>query len=132
MTEIPTNAIEVTCYHTWQGEDGIVRTKIKPGSEVTIKEARENSDAVNSFYYGTKFPLLIDARGIKSMSREARNQFSTKGRETGAKAFAIIIDSSLSRVIGNFFMGINKPPVPTRLFENEADAESWLKQIDKN
>ena len=126
---IPSHAIEVTCYHTWQDENGMVRTRIKPGSEVTLKEAKENSDAVNSFYRGKKFPLLIDARGIKSMTRDARNQFSTRGRDSGAMAFAIIIDSSISKVIGNFFMGINKPAVPTRLFDNEEEAEKWLWQI---
>lgn len=131
--KIPANAIEITCYHTWRGEDGIARTKVKPGSEVGIKEARENSRAVNSLSVnGDKFPLLIDARGIKSMSREARNQFSTRGRETQVTSFAIIIDSPLSRVIGNFFMGINKPAVPTRLFENEKAAIKWLLSLNVN
>lgn len=127
--KIPKNAIEVTCFHTWMGEDGIVRTKIKPGSEVSVEHARENSIAVNSLYTGKKFPLLIDSRGIKSMTKDARNHFTTKGRETYTTAFAIVIDSMLSRVIGNFFMGINKPAVPTRLFDNERDAEIWLKKI---
>lgn len=127
--EIPPNAIEVTCFHTWMGEDGIVRTKIKPGSEVSVEYARENSTAVNSLFKGKKFPLLIDSRGIKSMTKEARNQFTTKGRETHTNAFAIIIDSPLSKVIGNFFMGINKPAVPTRLFDDEKEAEMWLKKI---
>ncbi len=131
MTTIPENAIEVTCFHTWKGEDGIVRTKIKPGSEVTVEYARENSAAVNSLFTGKKFPLLIDSRGIKSMTRDARNQFTTKGRETNTLAFAIIIDSPLSRVIGNFFMGINKPAVPTRLFDNEVEAVKWLKPYVK-
>jgi hypothetical protein len=131
MTTIPKHAIEVTCFYTWKGEDGIVRTKIKPGSEVTVEYARENSNAVNSLFTGKKFPLLIDSRGIKSMTREARNQFTTKGRETNTLAFAIVIDSPLSRVIGNFFMGINKPAVPTRLFDDEIEAEKWLKPYVK-
>jgi hypothetical protein len=127
--DISDKAIEVTCFYTWMGDDGIVRTKIKPGSEVTVEYAKENSVAVNSLFNGKKFPLLIDSRGIKSMSKEARNQFTTKGRDTSTTAFAILIDSPLSRVIGNFFMGINKPAVPTRLFDNEMDAEIWLKKI---
>lgn len=127
--KIPKDAIEVTCFFTWMGSDGIARTKIKPGSIVDIEQAKENSAAVSSLYHGKKFPLLIDSRGIQSMSRDARNQFTTRGRETYTTAFAIIIDSPLSRVIGNFFMGINKPAVPTRLFDNERDAEIWLKKI---
>jgi hypothetical protein len=41
-------------------------------------------------------------------------------------AFAILIDSSVSRVVGNFFLGINKPAVPTKLFTNEKEAVKWL------
>ena len=104
--KIPQHAKELTCFHTWKGDDGIVRTKVKSGADVSVESAKENSEAVNALYLGDKFPLMIDSRGIKSMTREARNQFSTKGRETHTKAFAIIIDSSLSKVIGNFFMGI--------------------------
>jgi hypothetical protein len=127
VLSISGNIIEVTCFNTWMGEDGICRTKIKPGSDVTVEFAQENTKAVNSLYFGKKFPLMIDSRGIKSMSRDARNQFSTKGRETYVLAFAIIISSPISRIIGNFFMGINKPAVPTRLFEDEIEAEKWLK-----
>lgn len=126
---VPPNAKELACFYTWKGEDGIVRTKVKPGSDVSVENARENSNAVNALYTDRKFPLLIDSRGIRSMTRDARNQFTTKGRETNTMAFAIIIDSSLSKVIGNFFLGINKPAVPTRLFDNETEAESWLKTL---
>lgn len=128
--QVPKEAIEVSCYYTWMGEDGFARTKVKLGADVTLKEAKENSEAVNSFYKGEKFSLLIDARGIRSMTRDARNQFSLKGRESAVKAFAIIIDSSISKVVGNFFMGINKPIVPARLFTSEKEALNWLKNID--
>jgi len=111
------------------GEDGIARTKVKPGAEIDLEAARQNSIAINSFYTGKKYPLLIDARDVKTMTRDARNQFSTKGRETNTLAFAIMVSSPLSRVIGNFFMGINKPAVPTRLFDNTTDAEKWLRQF---
>lgn len=125
--KVPSNAIEMTCFHTWMGEDNIVRTKIKKGAEVSLQCARENTNLVNSFYKGKKFPLLIDATDIKSISREARNQFSSKNRETYVKAYGIIVSSLISRVIANFFMNINKPTIPTKLFENEQEAEKWLK-----
>jgi len=32
-------------------------------------------------------------------------------------------------VIGNFFIGINKPPLPTRLFDDEPAAVAWLQQF---
>jgi hypothetical protein len=128
--EIPVNCTvyNLTCYWTWMGADGIVRTKVKPQAEVTIKESLENSDAVNSFKTEKKYPLLIDSRNIKSISKEARDHFSIQNRETRINSFAVIIDSPLSRIIGNFFMGLNKPSVPAKLFNNEEDAVVWLKQ----
>jgi hypothetical protein len=129
--KVPAHATEVTCFHCWIREDGIACTKVKKGSEVTVEYARENSNAVNTLLKEKKRPLLIDSRGIKSMTRDARNQFSTKGRETQTLAFGIVIGSQVSKVIGNFFMGINKPAVPTRLFDNEEGAIQWLKQFLK-
>lgn len=126
---IPETAHNLTCYFTWMGEDGIARTKVKKGSEVKLEHAQENSLVVNSFYVDRKFPLLIDARGIKSISRDARNFFTTNGRATNTLAFAIIIDSSVSKVVGNFFLGINKPAVPTKLFSDDKSAVKWLKQF---
>ncbi|WP_341907147.1 hypothetical protein [Fluviicola taffensis] len=126
---IPETAHNLTCYFTWMGEDGIARTKVKPGSEVKLEHAQENSVVVNSFYIDRKYPLLIDARGIRSISRDARNFFTTNGRQTNTLAFAIIIDSSVSRVVGNFFLGINKPAVPTKLFLDEPNAVEWLRKL---
>jgi len=123
---IPATAHELRCYFTWMGDDGIARTKVKKNAEVALEDARENSIVVNSFFVDEKFPLLIDARGIKSISREARSFFTTNGRETNTMAFAILIDSSVSKVVGNFFLGINKPAVPTKLFTNEREATKWL------
>lgn len=125
--EIPSNAIEISHYFTWMGTDGIARTKVKPGSAITITEAKANSIAVNSLP-GAKFPLLVDSRNIRSITKEAREYFSTNGRDTKINSMAVVINSPISRVIGNFFLGINKPPVPTRLFDNPEDAANWLKQ----
>jgi hypothetical protein len=128
--QVPDNCqiYDLTCYWTWMGSDGIGRTKVKPRAEVTITESMENSAAVNRLYTTKKFPLLIDARNIKSISKEARDFFSIQNRSTNINSFAVIIDSPLSRIIGNFFMGLNKPSVPAKLFNNEQDAIMWLKQ----
>ncbi len=123
----PNTATELSVFWTWMGDDGICRTKTKPQAEITLKEAMENSIAVNSFYKNKKFPLLVDARDVKTMAKEARKHFSTNGRETKITCMAIMVRSPLSRVVGNFFMGLNKPIVPARLFDDEQDAVDWLK-----
>ncbi len=122
----PDNAIKITKYWTWMGKDGICRTKTAPMAEIDLTDAIENTNAVSSFYTNKKYPLLIDSREIKSMTRDARKHFSTNGREVRINCFAVLVKSPLSKVIGNFFIGLNKPSVPARLFDNEEDALDWL------
>ncbi len=114
-------------FHTWMGSDGIARTKVKPDAEIFLQDAKENTMVVETFYKGEKFPLLVDIRNIKSISPEAREHFTLKGRESVVKAYAMILSSSLSRVIGNFFMSFHKPAIPVKLFVREEEAIAWLK-----
>jgi len=42
---------------------------------------------------------------------------------------ALLIASPLSRVLGNFYLRINRPETPTRLFSSEEEAGAWLRQV---
>jgi hypothetical protein len=123
----PSNALSLRTFLTWMGDDGICRTVTKPQAEIDLEAAKENTEAVFTFFKDRKFPLLVDARNVKSMTREARQHLSINGRETLITSFAILVKSPLSRVIGNFFMGINRPSIPARVFDSETQAIQWLK-----
>lgn len=127
---LSTDIIEIEKYYSWVGPDGIARTQVKEQAEIQIEHARANTKLIETFFNGDRFPLLVDARKVKSISKEAREHFSIKDRDTVVSAYAILIASPLSRMIGNFFMGINKPEVPVRLFTNENEAIQWLKKFD--
>lgn len=127
---IPQENIDLRCYNTWMGDDGIVRTKVKENSEIVLTDAIENSKAVNSFD-NEIYPLIVDTSMAKSITKEARDYFSMKERESKVIAFAIIINSPLSKIIANFFMGLNKPRVPVQLFNNEEKAIDWCKNFIK-
>lgn len=108
------------------GNDGIVRTKVKQGSEIKLEDAIENSKAVNSFS-AKQYTMIVDTTLAKSITKDARDYFSMNGRVSKVIAFAILIKSPLSKIIANFFMGLNKPRVPVKLFTQEQDAIAWCK-----
>ena len=124
--QIPDERIELRCYWTWMESDGIARTKTKPFSEVVIDDAIANSKVVNSLSQNS-YPLLIDATEVKSITKEARDYFSMNNRDSKVIAFAILIKTPLSRIIANFFIGLNKPRVPIKIFTNEDVAIDWCK-----
>ena len=109
------------------GEDSIVRAAYFPKAEETLTDAKENIAAVAKVSKGQKYPILVDYRKVKSVAREARAYYAGKETAKVVNAVAILIGSLVSRVIANFFLGLNKPKFPVKLFTSEADAIEWLK-----
>jgi hypothetical protein len=107
--------------------EGIVFTQVIAGSDISLTDAKNNTRAVIDLTGGKVSPMLVDTRNIRSISKEARDHFSMRERKGHVNSIAILIHSPLSRIIGNFFMGLNKPSVPTKLFTDQRTAMIWLK-----
>jgi hypothetical protein len=110
----------------WLDDLSIVHSEGLPGSEQTKADAEVNMAAIWELAGQQRRPLMGDLRRIKAMERGARVHYVTAG-PAAHSAVALLVDSPLSRVIGNFFMGLNKPLVPTRLFATEREARDWLR-----
>ncbi|MDH5542463.1 MAG: hypothetical protein OEY64_05820 [Nitrospinota bacterium] len=122
-------AVDVHCRTTriWLGDDGIIRMESHPGAEEALKDAMENIAAGARLMDGKKGVALVDIRNIKSITKNAREYYSGPETAEVTKACAILVGSPLTKVIGNFYMRINKTIFPLRLFSSESSAISWLK-----
>lgn len=110
-------------------EDNILRCKLVPGAEITIDHAKEIVKETLRLCKGKKMPILGDMREAKYISFESRRYLSGNEAEKAAYALAMIANSPVSKVIGNFLIGINKPPYPVRLFTSKEKAIEWLKKF---
>jgi hypothetical protein len=122
------NKIEIRAFTTWLGDDNICYTVVKPNAVISIQDAMQNSASVKEVSEGKVYPLLVDIREINSISKEARDHFTMQGRTPGVTSIGLLVKSPVSRIIGNFFLGLNKSKVPVKLFTDEAKAVSWLRQ----
>lgn len=111
----------------WLGEDGIVRIIHATGAEVTLEDAKETMAAYLKLNKGKRRPLFIDTKTMKSMSRETRKYYAGEEAAKVASAAAIIVGTPVSRVLGNFYLGLSNPHLPSRLFSSEDEALAWLK-----
>jgi len=111
----------------WLDDEGIVRKIFLEGAQETLKDALESGDVIVSLCENRKRPLLVDFSPIRSMDAEARAYYS--GQEVGPAISAVagVTKSRFAKVLGNFFMGFNKPPTPGRLFNTQEEALAWLK-----
>ncbi|HEU4407823.1 MAG TPA: hypothetical protein VFS43_21345 [Polyangiaceae bacterium] len=108
-------------------EHGILHVVGLEGAVHTLADAHENVRAVGAFVGTTPRPTLIDLRDVKYQEREARELYASPEGTGAAMAFAVLVGSSVSRVIGNMFLIASRPPVPTRLFSDKAEALAWLR-----
>jgi len=113
---------------TWI-ENGILYGQFSPNVIIDLEIAKITIEARLNICEGKDYLFLCDMSHVKSVTKEAREYLSTDVGIKGITAGALIIDSTVSRVIGNFFLSINKPKVPAKLFTNKEDAIRWLQQF---
>jgi hypothetical protein len=62
------------------------------------------------------------------MTQECRRHFAGPEHAAVFSRCALIVTSPISKIIGNFFLGANKPLRPTRLFTDVEEGLQWLKK----
>jgi len=120
------NEIVTRTERIWM-EDGIVRCVVLPTPTHTLADAQENSRAFKTVTGGGRALMLLDTRASKGLDREARLYYVRPEAAGEVLALAMLIDSQIGRILGNFFMNVSKPPFALRLFTSEAEAVAWLK-----
>jgi hypothetical protein len=128
--EIPPDrrVVESPCALVWLGDDGIMIILNKDNVEITIADHRLTYIKLRELAAGTRRPVLVDLRPIRSMDKASRDYSASSEHVDLMSAVALLIGSPLSRVIGNFFLGLNRPRFPVRLFSDEEEARQWLRR----
>lgn len=114
---------------TFWKEDGVLWGECFEGAEEGVEDAKEQIVAQRKMIDGRPLPFLMDIRRVRSLSREARAYFAGAESAEVFRATALIVSSPLSRAIGNFFLGLNRAKMPTRLFTSVDEALAWLRSF---
>ncbi len=107
-------------------EDGILYGEME-AIDVTLPIAKKIIKFRSDNFPGDHVHLASMKTGNISITREARDYFSSKEGCVGIKKIALIVNSPLMNMLGNIFIKLSKPVIPTKLFTEQADAIKWLK-----
>lgn len=114
--------------------DNIVKARYAEELEVNIAVAIELIQLRKEVSQNENCLLFIDARNIKSISKEARSYVSSKEGQQNLKATAILTTSNFVKLLSNFLIRIDlkkeSSTMPIKLFTTEKDAIAWLKQYE--
>ena len=130
MIKLHSKKIETAGETIWMDHFGIIHSDVKPVF-LELEHAKEAIKTISVLANGKKTPVVINMKNAIGTSNSARNYYSGEQSAAVISAAAMIISSPLSKILGNFYLGLNKPLFPFKLFTNEEKAIIWLDQYIK-
>jgi hypothetical protein len=125
--ERDSRVIEARATRCWVASDGFVRSQIRPGADFVLQDSIDAMMATRELAASLPSPVLVDARGVRTASRESRLYWAGSDARATLSAMAVLVASPVSRVIASFFIRLVRPGFRVRIFDAEADAVAWLR-----
>ncbi len=103
------------------------------GALDTAATATENAEFQIEYFGSVGKPgvVVIYFDRLLGQDRGARKVYAQRPGTDVALGIVLVGGSLLSRALGAFFMGLQKPRVPIRLFATREDATSWIEELLK-
>jgi hypothetical protein len=109
-------------------ESGILYFVYKKNAAIDLNAAKQIVDERIRFQQQKDYPIFCDIRGIKNIDKAARD-FLAKEGSSYTKGVAVVVDTPMTKIISNFYLGLNKPIAPTKMFTDRQEALNYLQQF---
>jgi hypothetical protein len=110
---------------------GFIHAVMDTGARFELADARESVALTWKLAGERRCGVLVDMRGVQAQTREAREYFVSEEVAAKINAVALLVESPVSRMIGNFFLRLGSHRIPTQIFTEEAAAWAWLGEPDR-
>jgi|APLak6261662433_1056034.scaffolds.fasta_scaffold00042_24 hypothetical protein len=109
----------------------IIKIVFKDEHDFSLSDAKELLEDLKIICNDKPFPILKIPGKYSSIDNDARKFISSTEGMQFSSAEALVTNYLPHRIIGNFYLAVNKPVKPTAFFDDEEKAVNWLKQFNK-
>jgi hypothetical protein len=128
LTDVEIIAKQVVVpYYLYLRADGIVYVRISSEKDETLELVKEMVKKMGEMVNYSQVPILARHEDFALPGKANRDYWAKKESCPYSKAEAFMIGSTGLKLIANFYLKINKPERPTRMFTDEEEAVTWLK-----
>jgi hypothetical protein len=120
--------IKENAYISWIIEGGILYLKVKKTAEFNLQMAKVCVKDLEEYTGHKPYPCLMSVVEIKTITKEARDYFANEG-DSHILANAMVVKAPIMKMISNFYIMVNRPRKPTKMFTDKARALEWLSQF---
>src|SRR3954468_16497382 len=111
--------------------DGLVMITYPDNFSFTLKESIESVNAIGEITNGVPHPILKIPGKYTTVDKDTRNHVAKGDGARFSIAECFILRSLAHKLVGNFYLSVEKPQKPTRFFNSVPEGEIWLKTFIK-
>ncbi len=108
-------------------EDGYLEFKVKKDSVLEPVDLWLSRKQSLEYAPSKKFAVLMEAPDFFQIGSETRRVGASKEYSKDLIAVALCSNNLSLKILGSLYIKINRPPVPTKFFDDRVKAEEWLK-----
>jgi hypothetical protein len=106
--------------------EGIVVTRILAEVQQNLNDAIENISVSAEACAGQRAPIIVDLRRALPLDAETRHYYTGKRLTDFFTSLAILTPAgAFGKMMGNLYLRVANPGIPSRLFDSESDAMHW-------
>ena len=109
-------------------EEHVLVVSAKDGVIIDVPQMWENFNATIELNPAGDYPVIFETLGYVSITTEARELAASKEMAKESCGMAIMMDNIAMRIFANFYMKVNKPLRPTKLFTDKKEAILFCKE----
>jgi hypothetical protein len=112
-------------------QDDLLIGTYKKGLKMTLAIVKEIVKTRMEFTEYKPVVTIVYNAGVISMTKEARDYLSGEEGSRGFIAAALVLESPFSSFLGNFYLTVSKPRMPSKSFTKTSAALKWLAKYRK-
>ena len=110
-------------------KDGFLIVAYNDIAEIDVADMKETLHACRQLSDFDSAYVLVLSGKYTIHTREARQFAQQPENALPAKAEAIVVNTFIQKVIGNFYAMFTQAQFPVKLFNTQLSAETWLRQM---
>ena len=108
-------------------EDGYLEFKVKKDSLLDPDDLWLSRKQSLDYAPDKKFAVLMEAQDFFQIGTETRRVAASKEYSERMIAVALCSNNLSLKILGSLYIKINRPPIPTKFFDDKDKAKEWLK-----
>lgn len=110
-------------------KDGFLFMECVKGVDHNIEDAIECVKTGLEMTNDKQVPGVVDARNLKSQSKEAQDYYAGPENLKLVKCLALIVGNPFTKMFGNIFLKLKKPSYAFKMFTSMDEATEWAKEF---